>query len=164
MTQSIDLDETTAPWSAAAPVLIHVRFAGVNFDLPLSSLDIGTGTSDPKVKRAVATRLMITPDRLDGHVIDRQPDGNLRIRPSPVDAGKAGKAMVKAPAPDARPGLFSLTLPVDLMNLPVERTIQSYAGTYAVARKFIAPVSPAFSPGSVPLKCSSSSSMLTRPR
>jgi hypothetical protein len=67
------------------PIVIHIRFGGVSFDIPLTSLDIGTATADTKVKRALATRLLVNPDRLDGHVIDRLPDGNLSIRPDGPD-------------------------------------------------------------------------------
>jgi hypothetical protein len=101
MTHFIDLDETIPPWTAPAPVVIRVHFAGADFDLPLTSLDIGTETSDQKVKRAVATRLLITRDRLDDHVIDRQTDGNLRIRPGRIQTANA-------PSPGRPSGAFLL--------------------------------------------------------
>ncbi len=71
------------------PIVIHIRFEGVSFDIPLTSLDIGTGTADAKIKRALATRLLVCPDRLDGHRIDRHPDGNLSIRPDRSEDGDA---------------------------------------------------------------------------
>ena len=41
--------------------VIHVRFGGASFDLPLSSLDIGATSSDEQIRRAVATNLRVPP-------------------------------------------------------------------------------------------------------
>ena len=75
-------DAVAARFADAA--VIHVRFAGQSFDLPLASLDVGAASEDRQIKRAVATRLLISEDRLDGYVIDRHANGNLTIRPEAV--------------------------------------------------------------------------------
>lgn len=64
--------------------VIHVRFAGESFDVPLTNLDIGPASDDARVKQALAGHLDIVPDRLDDHVVDRHANGNLTLRPEAV--------------------------------------------------------------------------------
>jgi hypothetical protein len=64
--------------------VIHVRFGGRSFDVPLANLDFGRGADDAGVKRALARHLEIAPGHLDGHVVDRHPSGNLTVRPEAV--------------------------------------------------------------------------------
>jgi hypothetical protein len=66
-----------------APV-IHVRFAGRSFDVPLPQLDIGRDTPDRQVKRTLAGYLDVNEGRLDDYVIDRHANGNLTLRPEAV--------------------------------------------------------------------------------
>lgn len=71
-----------AEWSAA-PV-IHVRFGGRSFDVPLASLDLGGASHDAEVKRALASHLEVSPNRLNDYVVDRHANGNLTLRPEAV--------------------------------------------------------------------------------
>ena len=64
--------------------VIHVRFAGRSFDVPLVNLDLGSGASDAQVKRAVAGQLEVPAARLDDYVVDRHANGNLTLRPEAV--------------------------------------------------------------------------------
>lgn len=64
--------------------VIHVRFAGRSFDLPVSSLDIGHGSTSDQVKRAVARHLEVAESRLVDYVVDRHANGNLTLRPEAI--------------------------------------------------------------------------------
>jgi len=64
--------------------LLHVRFAGQSFDVPLATTDIGIASDDAQIKRAIATRLLVAEERLMDYVIDRHANGNLTIRPAAV--------------------------------------------------------------------------------
>jgi hypothetical protein len=84
MTRILHFGASTTARFTNAQAVIHVRFAGERFDLPLASLDIGATSSDTQVRRAVATSLRIPLERLEEHTIDRHPNGNLSIRPDAV--------------------------------------------------------------------------------
>jgi hypothetical protein len=71
-----------APVTAAS--LIHIRFEGRSFDLPLSNLDLGMLPSDSAVKQAVAQYLELPVSRLRDYVVDRHETGNLTVRPEAV--------------------------------------------------------------------------------
>jgi hypothetical protein len=62
----------------------HIRFDGRSLDVPLSDLDVGPGTSDTAIKRALANYLDIPAARLRDYVIDRHETGNLTVRPAAV--------------------------------------------------------------------------------
>ncbi|HEY7118470.1 MAG TPA: hypothetical protein VH475_17910 [Tepidisphaeraceae bacterium] len=64
--------------------VIHVRFAGRSFDVPLGSLDVGVGSHDGDVKAALARHLEIHPTRLMDYVVDRHGNGNMTVRPEAV--------------------------------------------------------------------------------
>jgi hypothetical protein len=76
-------DVRTARILDAGP-LLHVRFAGQSFDVPLATMDIGVASDDVQIKRAIATRLLVAEERLVDYVIDRHANGNLTIRPMAV--------------------------------------------------------------------------------
>ena len=67
-----------------AGVLMHVRFAGRSFDIPLSALDLGVMSADGQIKRGLARYLNVPEFKLDGYVIDRHANGNLTVRPEAV--------------------------------------------------------------------------------
>ena len=64
--------------------LIHVRFEGRSFDIPLNDLDIGTGTPDGGIKSAVAQYMDLPPRSFNGYVVERHEGGNWTIRPEAV--------------------------------------------------------------------------------
>ena len=64
--------------------VIHVRFGGRSFDVPMSQLDLGLGSSDEQIKRTLAQYLEIPFGRLSDYVIDRHANGNLTLRPEAV--------------------------------------------------------------------------------
>jgi hypothetical protein len=65
------------------PVL-HIRFDGRSFDIPLSDLDVGTMSSDAEVKRALSGYLNVPEAKLRDYVVDRHDTGNLTVRPEAV--------------------------------------------------------------------------------
>lgn len=84
MTRTIHFGQSFAARFADAGPVLHVRFAGQSFDVPLASLEVGAASDDRQIKQAVATRLLVSIDRLDGYTIDRHANGNLTIRPEAV--------------------------------------------------------------------------------
>jgi hypothetical protein len=65
------------------PVL-HIRFDGRSFDIPLSDLDVGLMSSDTDVKRALAGYLNVPEVKLRDYTVDRHETGNLTVRPEAV--------------------------------------------------------------------------------
>ena len=66
-----------------SPVL-HIRFEGRSFDVPLAELDIGTLSSDEEIKRALAGYLAVDLAKLQYYMVDRHETGNLTVRPQAV--------------------------------------------------------------------------------
>ena len=66
-----------------APV-VHIRFDGRSFDIPLSDLDVGAMSSGADVKRALARYLNVPEAKLRDYVVDRHDTGNLTVRPEAV--------------------------------------------------------------------------------
>ena len=64
--------------------VIHVRFNGRSFDVPLSALDVGSRSRDVEIKRNLARHLEVSDARLEDYVVDRHANGNLTIRPEAV--------------------------------------------------------------------------------
>jgi hypothetical protein len=64
--------------------LLHVRFNGQSFDLPLETLDLGSGSSEREVKQRVASNLEVDVSRLRDYVVDRHANGNMTLRPEAV--------------------------------------------------------------------------------
>lgn len=64
--------------------VVHVRFAGRSFDVPLRVLDVGVGSHDGDVKETLARHLEVHPSRLRDYVVDRHGNGNLTVRPEAV--------------------------------------------------------------------------------
>src|SRR4051812_47882455 len=59
--------------------VIHVRFAGQSFDIPLSVLGLGASSSERDVKRTLARHLEVQDSRLNDYVVDRHTNGNLTL-------------------------------------------------------------------------------------
>lgn len=66
-----------------APVL-HIRFDGRSFDIPLADLDVGTMSSDADVKRALSGYLNVPEVKFRDYIVDRHDTGNLTVRPEAV--------------------------------------------------------------------------------
>lgn len=64
--------------------VLHVRYAGRSFDVPLSLLDAGPGSDDGQVKRMLARHLEMHESKLIDYVVDRHPNGNMTLRPEAV--------------------------------------------------------------------------------
>ncbi len=64
--------------------VLHIRFEGRSFDIPLSDLDVGAMSSDADVKTALAGYLEIAESKLRDYVVDRHETGNLTVRPQAV--------------------------------------------------------------------------------
>jgi len=64
--------------------VVHVRFNGRSFDVPVATLDVGDGAGDEQIKRALASHLEVSERRLNDYVIDRHTNGNLTLRPEAV--------------------------------------------------------------------------------
>ena len=78
------LHETVSNTSNGVGPVVHVRFGGRSFDVPMSDLDLGPGSSDAELKRLLAGYLDVPAGRLADHVVDRHPNGNLTVRPEAV--------------------------------------------------------------------------------
>src|SRR5689334_10450799 len=79
----VAMKEQVSKVSNAAAV-VHVRFGGRSFDVPLTVLDLGVGSRDGDVKGALARHLEVHPSRLMDYVVDRHGNGNLTVRPEAV--------------------------------------------------------------------------------
>jgi hypothetical protein len=64
--------------------VVHVRFDGRSLDIPLPDLDIGPGSGDADIKRALARHLEVPEAKLRDYVVDRHETGNLTVRPEAV--------------------------------------------------------------------------------
>ncbi len=64
--------------------VLHVRFGGRSLDIPLVGLDVGPGSSDREIKRALAQHLEIPESALRDYTVDRHETGNLTVRPEAV--------------------------------------------------------------------------------
>jgi len=68
----------------ARTTLIHVRFNGRSFDLPMGDLDLGPEPRDMDLKAAVARYMDVPLRELNDYVVDRHETGNWTIRPEAV--------------------------------------------------------------------------------
>jgi hypothetical protein len=64
--------------------MLHVRFEGRSYDLPLAELRLEQRASDAEVRQAVAAYLDVGLRRLDAYVVERHANGNLTLRPEAV--------------------------------------------------------------------------------
>lgn len=64
--------------------VLHIRFEGRSFDVPLADLDVGVASSDVDVKRALAGYLNVPEVKFRDYVVDRHATGNLTVRPEAV--------------------------------------------------------------------------------
>jgi hypothetical protein len=66
-----------------SPVL-HIRFDGRSFDIPLADLDVGALSRDAEIKQALAAYLNVPEAKFRDYVVDRHETGNLTVRPEAV--------------------------------------------------------------------------------
>lgn len=59
---------------------LQVRYAYKGFDLPLRDLGLVSFTDDSWIKQALARRLVVPLDWLNGFVVERHQDGNVTLR------------------------------------------------------------------------------------
>jgi len=64
--------------------VVHLRFDGRSFDVPLDVLDVGPSSDGGAIKRALARHLEVPEQRLRNYVVDRHETGNLTVRPEAV--------------------------------------------------------------------------------
>jgi hypothetical protein len=64
--------------------VVHVRYAGRSFDVPIVNLDLAAGANDAQVKRALGGWLEVGEAKLRDYVIDRHANGNMTLRPEAV--------------------------------------------------------------------------------
>jgi hypothetical protein len=64
--------------------VIHVRYAGRSFDVPLETLDVSANSGVRQIKRALATHLDVAEGKFDDYVVDVHANGNLTLRPEAV--------------------------------------------------------------------------------
>jgi len=64
--------------------VVYVRFDGRSHDIPLDDLDVGSGSTDREIKRALARHLEVPEAKLRDYTVDRHETGNLTVRPEAV--------------------------------------------------------------------------------
>ncbi|REJ68217.1 MAG: hypothetical protein DWQ31_08800 [Planctomycetota bacterium] len=64
--------------------VLHIRFDGRSFDIPLADLDVGHLSSNEEVKRALAGYLNVPEVKFRDYTVDRHERGNLTVRPEAV--------------------------------------------------------------------------------
>ena len=64
--------------------LLHIRFDGRSFDIPLADLDVGQMSSDADVKRTLSGYLNVPEAKFRDYTVDRHDTGNLTVRPEAV--------------------------------------------------------------------------------
>ena len=70
--------------TASNEAVLHVRYAGRSFDVPLSALDVTARASVRQIKHALAAHLDVAEAKFDDYVVDVHPNGNLTVRPEAV--------------------------------------------------------------------------------
>jgi hypothetical protein len=64
--------------------MLHIRYGGRSYDVPLQAMDIGPASSDDQIRRAVAAYLEEPQSKLRLFVVERHDNGNMTIRPEAV--------------------------------------------------------------------------------
>ena len=73
----------SADFQQNAP-LLHIRFEGRSYDVPLSELDLGPLSADEDVRTALANYLDVSTRSLRSYVVERHANGNMTVRPEAV--------------------------------------------------------------------------------
>ena len=64
--------------------LLHIRFEGRSYDVPLSDLDLGPLSTDDDVRTALANYLDVSARSFRSYVVERHANGNMTVRPEAV--------------------------------------------------------------------------------
>ena len=64
--------------------MLHVRFEGRSYDVPVSHLRLANRAQDADVRQAVAAHLDIGLHRLRSYTVERHRNGNMTLRPQAV--------------------------------------------------------------------------------
>lgn len=64
--------------------MLHVRFEGRSYDIPMGQLQLDARAADAVIRQAVAAHLDVGLARLDAYVVERHPNGNVTLRPEAV--------------------------------------------------------------------------------
>lgn len=65
--------------------MLHVRYEGQSYDVPLGEIDVGDLSSDQQVREAAARHLNAPVSKLNGFAVDRNSDtGDITLRPQAV--------------------------------------------------------------------------------
>lgn len=71
-------------FNANANPIVHVRFDGRSWDIPLELLRLGSAPSDSDVRMALARHLETPVTALTSYIVERHANGNLTVRPEAV--------------------------------------------------------------------------------
>lgn len=66
--------------------MIHIRFEGRSYDLDERAvrLDTRSAIDDGDIRSTLAGHFDVAPERFDGYVVERRPNGDLIVRPEAV--------------------------------------------------------------------------------
>ena len=65
--------------------MLHIRFDGRSYDIPLNEMEIGDGSTDTQIRNAAANWLSIPEQKLRSFSVDRNPNTNaITLRPEAV--------------------------------------------------------------------------------
>ena len=64
--------------------VMHVRFRGRSFDVPLRELQVGAQSSDQHIRVALARYLDLNERELEQYAVERHETGNWTVRPEAV--------------------------------------------------------------------------------
>jgi len=64
--------------------LLHARYAGRSFDVPLETLDVTANSGVRQIKQALAAHLDVAEAKFNDYVVDVHANGNITLRPEAV--------------------------------------------------------------------------------
>ncbi|HVT83484.1 MAG TPA: hypothetical protein VHM90_22780 [Phycisphaerae bacterium] len=64
--------------------LLHVRYSGRSFDVPLEVLDVTADSGVRQIKQALAAHLDVAEAKFNDYVVDVHANGNITLRPEAV--------------------------------------------------------------------------------
>ena len=64
--------------------MLHVRFEGRSYRIPIGALDLGSLSTDREIKHSLAGYLNVAPAKFSAYVVERHDNGNITVRPEAV--------------------------------------------------------------------------------